>query len=90
MEDHSTAAPLTVRRAEEALDLLTDILTIELLLAADVLDLQPQPPRLGEGTGALYESARGAVAALDDRSTDAVHAAVRAALSAAGARSRRR
>jgi histidine ammonia-lyase len=90
VEDHSTAAPLTVRRAEEALDLLTDILTIELLLAADVLDLQPQPPRLGEGTGALYESARGAVAALDDRSTDAVHAAVRAALSAAGARSRRR
>jgi histidine ammonia-lyase len=89
VEDHSTAAPLSVRRADEALDLLTDILTIELLLAADILDLRPELPRLGEGTGALYRSARGAVAALAERSPDAVHGAVRAALSSAAARSRR-
>jgi histidine ammonia-lyase len=89
VEDHSTAAPLSVRKADEALDLLADILTIELLLAADVLDLQPQLPVLGDGTAALHESARGAVAALADRSTDAVHNAVRAILSSPGARSRR-
>jgi histidine ammonia-lyase len=89
VEDHSTAAPLSVGKAEEALDLLADILTIELLLAADVLDLQPELPRLGEGTAALYASARGAVAGLADPATDAVHEAVRATLSSADARSRR-
>jgi histidine ammonia-lyase len=89
VEDHSTAAPLSVRKADEALDLLADILTIELLLAVDVLDLQPQLPVLGEGTAALYEPVRDAVARLADRSTDAVHSAVRAVLSSPGARSRR-
>jgi histidine ammonia-lyase len=89
VEDHSTAAPLSVRTADEALDLLADILTIELLLAADVLELQPRLPVLGEGTAALHASARGAVATLADRSTDAVHVAVRAILSSPGARSRR-
>jgi histidine ammonia-lyase len=89
VEDHSTAAPLSVRKADEALDLMADILTTELLLAADVLDLQPQIPVLGGGTAALLASARGAVARLLDRSTDAVHAAVRGTLSSSGARSRR-
>jgi len=78
VEDHSTAAPLSVRKADEALDVLADILTIELLLAADVLDLQPALPSLGEGTRALYASARSAAAGLSDRSSGAVHAAVRA------------
>jgi histidine ammonia-lyase len=89
VEDHSTAAPLGVAKADEALDLLADILTIEVLLAVDVLDLGPQLPALGEGTAALYAAARGAVAALPDRSTDAVHNAVRAIVSSPGARSRR-
>jgi histidine ammonia-lyase len=82
VEDHSTAAPLSVGKADEALDLLADVLTAELLLAADILDLRPEPPGLGEGTAALYRSVRGAIAALSDRPTDAVHAAVRAVLSA--------
>jgi histidine ammonia-lyase len=89
VEDHSTAAPLSVRKADEALDLLADILTIELLLAIDVLALRPELPVLGAGTSALHESATGAVAAVPDRSQDAVHAAVRAILSPPGARSRR-
>jgi histidine ammonia-lyase len=89
VEDHSTAAPLSVRKADEALDLLADILTIELLLAADILDLRPELPALGEGTAAVYGSARGAVAALAEPSTDAVHRAVRATLASAGPRSRR-
>jgi len=80
VEDHSTAAPLSVQKADEALDLLSDILTIELLFAADILDLRAELPALGAGTRAIYDSARGAVAGLTDRSSDAVHAAVRATL----------
>jgi histidine ammonia-lyase len=89
VEDHSTAAPLSVRKADEALDVLSDILTSELLLAADILDLRPELPALGTGTAALYGSTRGAIAALEDRSTDAVHGAVRAGLSSLDPRSRR-
>ena len=59
----------SVHNTDEALDLLADILTIELLLAADVLDLRPALPPLGHGTGALYASARGATAGLSERST---------------------
>ena len=76
VEDHSTGAPLSVRKADEALDLLADVLAIELLLASDVLGMQPRTPVLGRGTAALYGSARTAVAALDDRSSEAVHRAV--------------
>src|SRR3954469_560309 len=82
VEDHSTAAPLSVRKADEALDLLLDILTAEALFAADILDLRPELPALGAGTAAAYGSVRGAIAALSDRSTDAVHATAREALSA--------
>jgi histidine ammonia-lyase len=87
VEDHSTAAPLSVRKADEALDLLSDILTIELLFAADILELRPELPALGAGTRGIYDSARGVVSELSDRSSDAVHAAVRATL--ADSRSRR-
>ena len=90
VEDHSTAAPLGVRKADEALDLLLDVLTIEALLAADVLDLRPRRPALGTGSAALYGSVRGAIAALSDGSTDAVHEAARGALASLGPLSRRR
>jgi len=88
VEDHSTAAPLAVRKADDALDVLLDILTIEALLAADVLDLQPELPTLGAGSSALYASVRGAIDAFPDRSTAAVHGSARDALSAL-ARNRR-
>jgi histidine ammonia-lyase len=80
VEDHSTAAPQTVRKTDEALDLLADVLAIEVLLAIDVLGMRPQVPSLGRGTSALYDSVRAAVAALDDRSPESVHRAVRAVL----------
>jgi histidine ammonia-lyase len=80
VEDHSTGAPLSVRTADEALDLLADLLAVELLLATDVLGMQPRLPALGRGTAALYESAASAVAALVDRSSEAVHRAARAVL----------
>jgi histidine ammonia-lyase len=79
VEDHSTAAPLTVRTTDEALDLLADVLAIELLLASDVLGMRPMPT-LGRGTAALVESVRAAVAGLDDRSPESVHRAVRTVL----------
>lgn len=90
VEDHSTAAPLTVRRADEALDLLADVLAVELLLASDLVGMQPRRPALGRGTGALYESARDAVAGLEDRSTDLVHRAVRDVLEPPASRILRR
>jgi histidine ammonia-lyase len=89
VEDHSTAAPLSVRKADEALDVLADILTIELLLAADILDLRPELPDLGTGTRALYESAREAASGVSDGSSGAVHEAVRAILSPPAPRNRR-
>jgi histidine ammonia-lyase len=89
VEDHSTAAPLSVRRTDEALDLLADILTVELLLAGDILSMRPELPALGRGTGALYTSARGAVEVSPDPSTAGVHAAVRDLLESLPPRSRR-
>jgi histidine ammonia-lyase len=80
VEDHSTGAPLAVRRVDEALDVLTDILSIELLLAGDVLGLAPETPELGRGTAELHTSVRSTVAALDDRAPDAAQRAVRAVL----------
>jgi histidine ammonia-lyase len=82
VEDHSSAAPLSVRKADEALDLLADVLAVELLLAADVLDLRPERPVLGRGTGHAHREVRTAVAALQDRSPAAAHAAARAVLPA--------
>jgi histidine ammonia-lyase len=90
VEDHSTAAPLSVRKADEALDLLLDVLTIEALLAADILGLRRELPALGTGSAALYGSMRGAIAGLPDGSTDAVHGAARGALASLGPLSRRR
>jgi histidine ammonia-lyase len=90
VEDHSTAAPLSVRKADEALDLLLDVLTIEALLAADILGLRRELPALGTGSAALYRSMRGAIAGLPDGSTDAVHGAARGALASLGPLSRRR
>jgi len=80
VEDHATAAPLSVRKADEALDLLADLLTVELLLAGDILGLRPELPALGTGTRALHTSARGAIEVSPDPSTAGVHAAVRAVL----------
>ena len=75
VEDHATAAPLSVQKTDEALDRL--------------LDLRPSRPQLGEGTGALYASARGATAGLPEGSPDDVHAVLRDVVLPPSARSRR-
>jgi histidine ammonia-lyase len=76
-EDHHTSAPLSVRKAEESLALLEDILAVELLLARDVLILMPARPALGAGTGALLETAEAALAAAADRTPDGIHRVLR-------------
>jgi histidine ammonia-lyase len=81
LEDHGTGAPLSVRKAEEAVGLLADVVAIELMLAHDVLAVMPTRPTLGAGTGAAFEVVQEAVAAVaGDRSPARAHAAVRARL----------
>ena len=58
VEDHATAAPTTVRRTDEALDALEDILLVELLIDRDIFNLVGPPPRRGAGVAS-------AMAALD-------------------------
>ena len=64
VEDHASSAPLAVRKTSEALDLLEEILSIEVLMASDVLATAPSPTSLGVGTGAVAASAREAIAGL--------------------------
>jgi len=60
--DHATAAPLTVRRTEHAVELLEGILAIEVMLARDLLCLSAR-----EGLGGATLAALDAIArAYDD------------------------
>ena len=78
--------PARVRKADEALDLLArHPHRSSCCWPPTSSTCGPSCPALGAGTSALYGSARGAIAALSDRSTDAVHGAVRAVLSSLGA-----
>jgi histidine ammonia-lyase len=82
VEDHATSAPLAVRKTDEALDLLEDLLSIEVLLARDVFGIASPRSSLGVGTGAILGRAARAIAELkDDRSPAHVQRAVRDALS---------
>ena len=89
VEDHATSAPLTVRLTGDALDLVEEILSIEVLMANDLLGMatvapgeQARPaPTLGRGTDALSSSARVAISDLgDDRSTAEAQRAVASAM----------
>ena len=50
IEDRTTMAPLSARRLAEMADLAARVVSLELLVAAQAIDLR-QPPSLGEGTG---------------------------------------
>ncbi|MBA3410333.1 MAG: aromatic amino acid lyase [Geodermatophilaceae bacterium] len=77
VEDHGTSAPLSVRKTEEALGLLDDLLVIELLLARDVLSMMLARPALGSGTAHALQAVEEAIASCEP-SPAAVHQAVRA------------
>ncbi len=77
VEDHGTAAPLSVRNTERALELLEDLLAVERMLAHDLLSLLPSKPRLGEGTSTAFQDVEDAIAASEPYPED-VHRALRA------------
>jgi histidine ammonia-lyase len=77
VEDHATGAPLSVRKTDDALNLLEDLLAIELLLASDLLSTAPTRPVVGVGTGTVLDMVQEAVASAEPYA-DAVHRALRA------------
>jgi histidine ammonia-lyase len=77
VEDHATAAPLTVRRTDEALDALESILLTELLIARDMTVLTGRSIEHGAGVAAALASIDAACAAVGPVSLRAdVHAAL--------------
>jgi histidine ammonia-lyase len=81
VEDHATGAPLAVRKTFEAMNLLEEILSIEVMMANDVLATEQEAPAFGGGTAALSAGARGAIDRLgDDRSPAEAQRAVAAEL----------
>jgi histidine ammonia-lyase len=84
LEDVASDAPAAVAKVERALDLVEELLSIEVLMAADVLTAAA-PRGLGRGSGAVLELARGALDDLgDDRSPAAAQRAVMVALRTRG------
>jgi histidine ammonia-lyase len=76
VEDHHTAAPLSVRKTDAALGLLEDLLAIELMLARDMIETAPTKPVLGSGTDAALRMVEEAIT-VGDSLPDAVHRALR-------------
>lgn len=64
-EDHISMGVSAAIKARTAADNLADILSIELICAAQGLDFQ-RPLRPGRGTGAAYDAIRGLVAPRDE------------------------
>jgi len=60
LEDRVTLAPLSARRLTQMVELGERLLAIELVLAAQAIDLRGHP-RLGAGTRPAYESVRALV-----------------------------
>ncbi len=81
-EDHATNAPQAVQRTTEALDVLTDVLAIELLVAWAVLVQQPGPAP-APATGRILEALDAALRTLPTGSAaHTVHERVSAVLPA--------
>jgi histidine ammonia-lyase len=76
VEDHHTAAPLSVRKTDMALGLLEDLLAIELMLARDLLGLRPTKSVLGAGPDAALRMVEKAMTVADPQ-PDAVHRTLR-------------
>jgi histidine ammonia-lyase len=86
VEDHATAAPLTVQKADRSLDLLELILAAELMMARDLLKGLGAADTVGVGAGAALNAIEHAYRELTPASSaadahDAVVAAFRRGLS---------
>jgi len=77
VEDHGTSAPLSVRKTDDALGLLEDLLAIELLLARDVLATMPTRSVLGTGTSQALQMVEAAMAAAVEQTPAGVHHTLR-------------
>ena len=78
VEDHATAATITVRRTAEALDILEEILLVELLIDRDIFALVGGPGRRGAGVAAAIAVIDEACTAVGPAVSGAdVHAALR-------------
>ena len=80
-EDHVSMGPISARAALELLDVVSDVLGIELMCAAQAIDLRPPAP-LGSGSQKVYDAVRRQVTQWgDDRvlhpDLDAMGASVR-------------
>ncbi len=76
IEDHGTAAPLSVRNTERALDLLEDLLAVERMLAHDLVSMLPGLRVLGAETSVALQEVEDAIAAAEPYPED-VHRALR-------------
>lgn len=65
VEDHATNAPFTVAKAADAVDRLTYVAAIELMVAAQAVDLRA-PGRMGRGARGAWDTVRRIVPRLDD------------------------
>ena len=63
IEDRATLLPLSARRLAEVVGLGEGIVAVELLVAAQAIDVRGSSP-LGGGTGAAHDLVRGAVPAM--------------------------
>jgi histidine ammonia-lyase len=65
IEDRMTMAPLSARRLVQMVELGERLLAIELVIAAQAIDLR-KPPQLGTGTQRAYERVRTVVPFMDE------------------------
>ncbi|MFY9614257.1 MAG: aromatic amino acid ammonia-lyase [Candidatus Dormiibacterota bacterium] len=82
VEDHATDAPLTVRRTDEILDVVEDVLAIELVIGwMQLRRVDSVAPKLGSGSGPVLEAIDAALAGLGpEPASDDMHSAVRVLL----------
>jgi histidine ammonia-lyase len=66
VEDHAPQTPLTLRKAATLCRSLRTLLAIELMVAAQAIDLRDPPPVLGPPLAAAYRAIRARIARLED------------------------
>ncbi len=66
VEDHSPQTPLTLRKAGELCQSLRQLLAIELMVAAQAIDLRDPAPRLGTALAATHAVIRARIPRLDE------------------------
>ena len=80
-EDHATGAPLSVRKAAEAVSLLEDLIVIELLMARDALAAARVARDLGATTGEVLRTVEETIQATQpEASPSDIHRSLRTAM----------